>query len=186
MNGSSQRNNNNKNNWKDTSKIVAGSVSLLVYTIMSTAILLSGSKPKEREIEEERRKSERAIDKQRRTERGILNQHQRYSECMTDIDEFRMEHSDNYVADFFEGMAKEKRDEEINRINQCRQMTKDYWRHVLLWSEHCPVEYLQKKPFKVERYQREHKIFLSIVKPLDRNESQFDIYDPFSDLFNSS
>ena len=70
----------------------------------------------------------------REIEREISRSHAEYSKCMADIIEFDQS-MDNAPAAFKEEMNKPKRTEVIKRVNDCRSITKEFWRSVMFYDE---------------------------------------------------
>ncbi|KAG2392827.1 hypothetical protein C9374_011552 [Naegleria lovaniensis] len=108
-------------------------------------------------------------------ESEIMSRHFEYSKCMADIVQFSKKFKTNdkhYVKEFLDGMEKEKRSEEIVRINDCRSLTKDWWRLVAKYSEHFGIDE-ESKPKYAERY----RLFKSLVEPLDRLKDRNDLLD---------
>ena len=77
---------------------------------------------------------ERTGREMRETEREISRSHAEYSKCMADIIEFDQS-MDNAPAAFKEEMNKPKRTEVIKRVNDCRSITKEFWRSVMFYDE---------------------------------------------------
>jgi hypothetical protein len=102
----------------------------------------------------------------RLVEHEIGHHHPEYSECMADIFTFYNKYGKIDAPVLFrEGLKKKPIDGEIGRINNCRDITKDWWRVVAYWDGTYGVFAADKDRRGV--YRRRHDRFVPLVRPLE-------------------
>ncbi|KYR02951.1 hypothetical protein DLAC_00434 [Tieghemostelium lacteum] len=165
------------------SKFVGTLVSQVVTGLVTLFDILSSSK---------KEANEKQIDRKLReaTGKAPYTFHRSYSQCMADIHEFVKQHPKDYSTIFSNGMKTTgKRTEHFKRINDCRNLTKDYWRTIGDWCLQFP-EYFENNKELVARYKKQHQQFTDLVQPLDnlagKNPSEDDVYHIFQDDENNS
>ncbi|EGC34028.1 hypothetical protein DICPUDRAFT_80210 [Dictyostelium purpureum] len=99
--------------------------------------------------------------------RQVNDRYMTYYLCMSDIERFSKKYK-NYV-DYFN---KKKADPEVQRIDECRAVTKEYWSYVCQLKETYPNYFQKKKSILLEN----HTDFVDLVKPLDNDKNNIKLY----------
>jgi hypothetical protein len=107
----------------------------------------------------------KASEHKQRLEEKIVEKHNTYSKCMREIYRWKHKHGDKYGEVFVKQMEDNQDNAAVERINDCRSLTKDFWRLTFILLETHPVERMDRDDYKAR-----HDRFVSLVQPLDALE----------------